>query len=119
MLRILLAAALTVVGAFSAFSLYNDYFQRQATRSEIERYLANVGSATSDGIRNWLGGRVALNQSVAQGVANFGEISQVMSLLHDPNAIDALRFGTRISFRWVATSKPRRSRLSGPPARQW
>jgi methyl-accepting chemotaxis protein len=42
MLRILLAAALTVVGAFSAFSLYNDYFQRQATRSEIERYLANV-----------------------------------------------------------------------------
>ncbi|MFL5021039.1 MAG: hypothetical protein ACJ8DW_02130, partial [Microvirga sp.] len=39
--------------------------------------------------------------------------------VHDPNAIDALRFGTRISFRWVATSKPRRSRLSGPPARQW
>ncbi|MFL5132611.1 MAG: hypothetical protein ACJ8DD_20995, partial [Microvirga sp.] len=43
----------------------------------------------------------------------------IAPLLHDPNAIDALRFGTRISFRWVATSKPRRSRLSGPPARQW
>jgi methyl-accepting chemotaxis protein len=91
MLRILLAAALTVVGAFSAFSLYNDYFQRQATRSEIERYLANVGSATSDGIRNWLGGRVALNQSVAQGVANFGEISQVVSLLQQKVFVDSFQ----------------------------
>jgi methyl-accepting chemotaxis protein len=91
MLRILVAAALTVVGAFAAFSLYNDYFQRQATRSEIERYLSNVGSATSGSIKNWLGGRVALNQSVAQGVANFGEPSQVMSLLQQKVFVDSFQ----------------------------
>ncbi|HZH09339.1 MAG TPA: cache domain-containing protein, partial [Microvirga sp.] len=91
MLRILLAAALSVVGAFIAFSLYNDYFQRQATRSEIERYLSNVGSSTAASIRNWLSGRVALNQSVAQSVASFGEPSQVMSLLQQKVYVDSFQ----------------------------
>jgi len=91
MLRILFAAALAVVGAFSAFSLYNDYFQRNATRSQIERYLSNVGSTTAESIRNWLGGRVALNQSVAQGVASFGEPSQVLSLLQQKVYVDSFQ----------------------------
>jgi hypothetical protein len=29
---------------------------------------------------------------------------------HDPNAIDALRFGSRVAFQWAAVSKTRRRR---------
>jgi retron-type reverse transcriptase len=67
-----------------------------------------------------VGGMVdPMDEGVPQGGPLSPLLSNLMLDVHDPNAIDALRFGTRISFRWVATSKPRRSRLSGPPARQW
>jgi hypothetical protein len=36
--------------------------------------------------------------------------------VHDPNAIDALRFGSMVAFPWPAISKPRRRRLAGPQA---
>jgi hypothetical protein len=37
--------------------------------------------------------------------------------MHDPNAIDTLRFGVSVAFVWPAIAKPRRSRRkarSGP-----
>jgi hypothetical protein len=34
--------------------------------------------------------------------------------MHDPNAIDTLRFATLVGFRWEAVSKPRRRRPEDP-----
>jgi hypothetical protein len=39
---------------------------------------------------------------------------QVPVLVHDPNAIDALRFSTALAFVWPAIAKPRQRR---PPVR--
>jgi hypothetical protein len=32
---------------------------------------------------------------------------QITVLVHDPNAIDQLRFTTAVAFRWAALAKPR------------
>jgi methyl-accepting chemotaxis protein len=79
--KILLAASLVVIAAFSLFALYNDYLQRNAIRDDLESYLSEMGEATSNNIQNWLSGRILLVESVAQSVSSNPAPTAVASLL--------------------------------------
>lgn len=67
--KILLAASLIVIVAFSLFTLYNDYLQRNAIRDDLESYLAEMGESTSTNIRNLFDGRIKLVENLAQNIA--------------------------------------------------
>ncbi|MDH4555672.1 methyl-accepting chemotaxis protein [Pseudomonas sp. BN417] len=67
--KILLAASLVVIAAFSLFTLYNDYLQRTALRDDLEKYLQEMGDVTASNIQNWLSGRILLVESVAESLA--------------------------------------------------
>ncbi|MET3054181.1 MULTISPECIES: methyl-accepting chemotaxis protein [Pseudomonas] len=67
--KILLVASLIVMLAFTLFTLYNDYLQRNATRLNLENYLAEMGASTSTNIRNLLEGRIRLVENLAQNIA--------------------------------------------------
>ncbi|MBD9417031.1 methyl-accepting chemotaxis protein [Pseudomonas sp. PDM16] len=67
--KILLAASLVVIAAFSLFTLYNDYLQRHAIRADLENYLQEMGNVTASNIQNWLSGRILLVESVAQSIS--------------------------------------------------
>ncbi len=57
--KILIAASLIVMLAFALFTLYNDYLQRNATRTSLENYLAEMGESTSiTSAICWKGGSV-------------------------------------------------------------
>ncbi|MDD0841304.1 methyl-accepting chemotaxis protein, partial [Pseudomonas sp. Gutcm_11s] len=66
--KILLAASLVVIAAFSLFSLYNDYLQRNAIKVDLEDELQSLGEVTASNIQNWLSGRILLVENVAQSV---------------------------------------------------
>ena len=66
--KILLAASLVVIAAFSLFTLYNDYLQRNAIRSDLEHELDSLGQVTASNIQNWLSGRILLVENVAQSI---------------------------------------------------
>ncbi|MNG99611.1 Methyl-accepting chemotaxis protein PctA [compost metagenome] len=67
--KILLVASLIVMLSFTLFTLYNDYLQRNATRLNLENYLAEMGASTSTNIRNLLEGRIRLVENLAQNIA--------------------------------------------------
>lgn len=67
--KILLAAALVVVSAFASFTLYNYIWQQRVLARELQSQLREVGALSADSIRNWLGGRVLLVESLAQRLA--------------------------------------------------
>lgn len=67
--KILLAAALVVLCAFSAFTLFNYFWQQRTLARQVENQLFEVGGLAADGIQNWLVGRVLLVESLAQEFA--------------------------------------------------
>jgi methyl-accepting chemotaxis protein len=79
--KILLAASLVVIAAFSLFALYSDYLQRTAISDDLNSYLSEMGDATASNIQNWLSGRILLVENVAQSVANNPAPEAVASLL--------------------------------------
>ncbi|MES2870166.1 MAG: methyl-accepting chemotaxis protein [Pseudomonadota bacterium] len=79
--KILLAASLIVIAAFSLFTLYNDYLQRNAIRNNLDNYLHEMGSVTANTIQTWLGGRILLAENLAQSIAINPDAAQVASLL--------------------------------------
>ncbi|MGJ7473624.1 methyl-accepting chemotaxis protein [Pseudomonas fulva] len=66
--KILLAASLIVLMAFSFLTFYNDYIQRAAMRENLEGYLSELGDSTSDNIKAQLDGRIRLVQNAAQNI---------------------------------------------------
>ncbi|RIA31943.1 methyl-accepting chemotaxis sensory transducer with Cache sensor [Ectopseudomonas oleovorans] len=79
--KILLAASLVVMVAFSLFTLYNDYLQRNAIREDLESYLQEMGNVTASNIQNWLSGRILLVESTAQSIVNDSDSERVIKLL--------------------------------------
>ena len=79
--KILLAASLIVIAAFSLFTLYNDYLQRNAIRHNLDNYLHEMGSVTANNIHTWLRGRILLAQNLAESIALTPEPAQVANLL--------------------------------------
>ena len=67
--KILLAASLIVIAAFSLFTLYNDYLQRNAIRNNLDNYLNDMGSVTANNIQTWLSGRTLLAENLAESIA--------------------------------------------------
>ncbi|MBF8775318.1 methyl-accepting chemotaxis protein [Pseudomonas fulva] len=67
--KILLAASLIVILAFSLFTLYNDYLQRNAIRDDLQDYLTEMGASTSTNIRSLFEGRIKLVENLAQNIA--------------------------------------------------
>ncbi len=70
--KILLAAGLTVVFAFTVFVLFNDYRQRQTLRVDAERSMGELGALTTSNIQTWLRGNMALVDSMAQQISAQG-----------------------------------------------
>lgn len=66
--KILLAASLVVIAAFSLFTLYNDYLQRNAIKEDLENELTSLGEVTASNIQNWLSGRILLVENIAQSI---------------------------------------------------
>lgn len=79
--KILLAASLVVMVAFSLFTLYNDYLQRNAIRKNLESYVQDMGQVTASNIQNWLSGRILLVESAAQSIVNDSSPERVITLL--------------------------------------
>jgi len=79
--KILFAASLVVMVAFSLFTLYNDYLQRNAIREDLESYLQEMGNVTASNIQNWLSGRILLVESTAQSIVNDSDSERVVKLL--------------------------------------
>jgi methyl-accepting chemotaxis protein len=79
--KILLAASLVVIAAFSLFALYGDYLQRNAIKDDLDSYLSEMGEATSNNIQNWLSGRILLVESVAQSIISNPAPAAVANLL--------------------------------------
>ena len=75
--KILLAASLIVILAFTLFTLYNDYLQRNAIRADLESYLNEMGESTSTNIRNLLDGRIRLVENLAQNIAQAPDNAEV------------------------------------------
>ena len=75
--KILLAASLIVILAFTLFTLYNDYLQRNAIRADLESYLNEMGESTSTNIRNLLDGRIKLVENLAQNIAQAPDSAEV------------------------------------------
>jgi methyl-accepting chemotaxis protein len=67
--KILLAAALIVVVAFSLFIVVNDYRQRETLKNNVDSELTQLGSLTTQNIQTWLESRTQLLHSMAQQIA--------------------------------------------------
>jgi len=90
--KILLAASLVVIVAFSLFTLYNDYLQRNAIREDLESYLQEMGNVTASNIQNWLSGRILLVESTAQSISNDSEPDRVVKLLEQKALTSSFAF---------------------------
>nr|WP_288911194.1 methyl-accepting chemotaxis protein [uncultured Pseudomonas sp.] len=67
--KILLAAGLTVVFAFTLFVLFNDYKQRQTLQANATRSMADLGELTTSNVQTWLQGNMSLVDSMAQQIS--------------------------------------------------
>jgi len=79
--KILLAAALIVTAAFAAFTLYNDYKQRNAIRHDLDNYLQEMGRVTANNIQTWLNGRSLLIENLSQNIALDADLDNITRLL--------------------------------------
>ncbi|EJO92568.1 methyl-accepting chemotaxis sensory transducer [Ectopseudomonas mendocina DLHK] len=90
--KILLAASLVVIVAFSLFTLYNDYLQRNAIREDLESYLQEMGNVTASNIQNWLSGRILLVESAAQTIVSDSSPDRVVKLLEQKALTSSFAF---------------------------
>lgn len=67
--KILIAASLIVMLAFSLFTLFNDYLQRNALRENLESYLGEMGQSTATNVQSLFDGRIRLVDNLAQNIA--------------------------------------------------
>ena len=79
--KILLAASLVVAAAFSLFTLFGDYQQRNAISSDLDSYMTEMGTVTANNIESWLSGRILLVESASQTIASNPTADAVSRLL--------------------------------------
>src|SRR3990167_604658 len=119
--KILLAASLVVIAAFSLFTLYNDYLQRNAIRDDLESYLSEMGSVTANNIQNWLSGRILLVESAAQTIQSDTSPSRVISLIEQKALLSTFAFTYLGTAEGAFTMRPDAKMPDGydPRARPW
>ncbi len=77
--KILLAASLVMIFAFSLFVVFNDYRQRQTLNADVRASLEEVGSLATRNIKTWLDGRIQLVESLAQQLSVNGQQGQPLA----------------------------------------
>lgn len=119
--KILLAASLVVIAAFSLFTLYNDYLQRNAIRDDLESYLQEMGNVTASNIANWLSGRILLVENVAQSVARDSSGDALTGLLEQKVLASTFAFTYLGSADGSFTMRPNEDMPDGydPRQRPW
>nr|WP_024679665.1 methyl-accepting chemotaxis protein [Pseudomonas syringae] len=120
--KILLAAALIVVVAFSVFIVINDYRQRQSLKSSVKSELQQLGTLTTQNIQTWLESRIQLLQSMSQQVAVDGkELPQLQRAIGLPTYSDNFQLSYFGSTEGVMFSVPAGNRPTDydPRARGW
>jgi len=119
--KILLAASLVVIAAFSLFTLYNDYLQRNAIRANLENYLHEMGDVTASNILNWLSGRILLVESAAQSIAQDPAADKVIRLLEQKALTSTFAFSYLGSEDGAFTMRPDEKMPEGydPRLRPW
>ncbi|MBD8708918.1 methyl-accepting chemotaxis protein [Pseudomonas sp. CFBP 13711] len=120
--KILLAAALIVVVAFSCFILVNDYRQRETLKNSVASELQQMGSLTTQNIQTWLDSRTQLLNSMAQQIAvdgpAQGSLQRAIGLPVYPDNFQLSYFGSKDG---VMFSVPTGNRPADydPRARGW
>ena len=120
--KILLAAALVVVVAFTCFIVVNDYRQSQTLKGNVQSELQQLGSLTTLNIQTWMDGRIQLLQSMAQQVAQSGmaipDLQQAIGLKVYADNFNLSYFGSAAG---VMLSVPAGNRTADydPRARGW
>ena len=104
--KILLAASLVVIAAFSLFTLYNDYLQRNAIQSDLENYLHEMGDITASNIANWLSGRILLVESTTQSIARDSSEQALTGLLEQKALTSTFAYTYLGSEDGVMTMRP-------------
>ncbi len=119
--KILLAASLVVIAAFSLFTLYNDYLQRNAIRADLENYLHEMGSVTANNIQNWLSGRILLVESAAQTIQSDPSPARVIGLIEQKALLSTFAFTYLGTADGAFTMRPDAKMPDGydPRARPW
>ncbi|RMS31950.1 Methyl-accepting chemotaxis protein [Pseudomonas ficuserectae] len=120
--KILLAAALIVVVAFSVFIVINDYRQRQSLKSSVRSELQQLGTLTTQNIQTWLESRMQLLQSMSQQVAADGkELPQLQRAIGLPAYSESFQLSYFGSTDGVMFSVPSANRPADydPRARGW
>lgn len=90
--KVLLAASLVVVAAFSLFTLYNDSIQRKTIRTNLENHLEEMSKITASSVQAWLSGRILLVDHIAQTVANDPAADSVTRLLEQRSLLSTFTF---------------------------
>ncbi|RJG14243.1 methyl-accepting chemotaxis protein [Pseudomonas cavernicola] len=119
--KILIAASLVVIAAFSLFTLYNDYLQRNAIRDDLGNYLHEMGDVTAGNIQNWLSGRILLVESAAQSIASDNAPDHVSRLLEQKALTSTFAFTYLGSADGSFTMRPDSAMPDGydPRSRPW
>ncbi len=119
--KILLAASSVVIAAFAAFTLYNDYLQRNAIRDDLHSYLQEMGEVTASNIQNWLSGRIVLVESTAQSIAGNNQADAVVKLLEQKAQTSTFDFTYLGSADGSFTMRPSSEMPAGydPRTRPW
>jgi methyl-accepting chemotaxis protein len=120
--KILLAAALVVVVAFTCFIVVNDYRQRQALKTSVFSELQQLGGLTTQNIQTWLDSRSQLLQSMAQRISSDGkEIPALQRAIGIPAYTDNFQLSYFGSTDGVMFSVPAGNRAADydPRARGW
>lgn len=119
--KILIAASLVVIAAFSLFTLYNDYLQRNAIRDDLQNYLREMGDVTANNIQNWLDGRILLVETVAQTFAGDSSPDHVIKLLEQKALANTFAFIYLGTAQGAFTMRPDEKMPDGydPRARPW
>ena len=90
--KVLLAASLVVIAAFSLFTVYNDSIQRKTIRTNLENHLEEMSKITASSVQAWLSGRILLVDHIAQTVANDPAADSVTRLLEQRSLLSTFTF---------------------------
>ncbi|RMU68812.1 Histidine kinase, HAMP region:Cache:Bacterial chemotaxis sensory transducer [Pseudomonas syringae pv. apii] len=85
--KILLAASLVVIAAFTLFTFYNDYLQRNALHVQLKENLNQTSESTAGNIRNWLSGRILLVENLAENASSPQSPQEQNRVLGQPTLI--------------------------------
>ena len=77
----LAAGSLAIVLIFGMFAAFNDRYETQTRRSELNHYISSVGDATAWGVQNWLTQRTAMIEEIASHVAAETDPAAIVSEL--------------------------------------